>query len=245
MSNMQANDALKNINKPLWAVHAPDDAPFLDKNIISLDLAGLGDLSGLPADKEIFKARYDESYPERNPVERASGANLIYRLAHELNIGDYVMFQRGSVINLGVIAGGYEFDAASGCHQRRVEWKNGLPSNGFSRAALREANASPLALSPVRRYTGEFFAAWNVPYLETPETSGQTVKRAPEISERADFTRNPEILIPVWKPDNHTRPCTLDELNQAFENARDFPEFLANILQTMGYQVSAAACAPR
>ena len=260
----------KNGNKTLWTIHAAEDAPFLDKNIIYINFPELGDLSDLRG-KEDFKARYDQIYPDQNPVARTSGANLIFRLVRELQTGDYILYQHGSYISLGEISGEYEFNAADpGFEQKRsVEWKNALPSSGFSKAALREMNASPLGLFAVKRYTGEFFSAWGVPYLEDPESVTRAKREARETDNKARELNSANAFDPQniaaafhnfdnlnnlnnlnnqdykvkdedLKSESVTRSCTLEDLNQAFEKARDFPEFLANVFLIMG---APAGCA--
>ena len=244
----------KNGNKTLWTIHAAEDAPFLDKNIIYINFPELGDLSDLRG-KEDFKARYDQIYPDQNPVARTSGANLIFR----------ILYQHGSYISLGEISGEYEFNAADpGFEQKRsVEWKNALPSSGFSKAALREMNASPLGLFAVKRYTGEFFSAWGVPYLEDPAPVIKAKREARETDNKARELNSANAFDPQniaaafhnlnnlnnqdykvkdedLKSESVTRSCTLEDLNQAFEKARDFPEFLANVFLIMG---APAGCA--
>ena len=248
----------KNGNKTLWTIHAAEDAPFLDKNIIYINFPELGDLSDLHG-KEDFKARYDRIYPDQNPVARTSGVNLIFRLVRELKTGDYILYQHGSYISLGEISGEYEFNAADpGFEQKRsVEWKNALPSSGFSKAALREMTALPLGLFAVKRYTGEFFSAWGVPYLEDPEPVIKAKREARETDNKARELDNANAFDPQniaaafnnfnnqakdgdLKSESVTRSCTLEDLNQAFEKARDFPEFLANVFLIMG---APAGCA--
>jgi len=55
----------------IWGIHAGKtgdaDTLFLKKHLIGLGWTKVGDLSSLPADREAFKARVAESYPEKKP----------------------------------------------------------------------------------------------------------------------------------------------------------------------------------
>jgi restriction system protein len=56
-------------NSSLWGIHAGKagdaDNLFLTQNVIALGWVAVGDLSKLPPDREAFKARVRECYPER------------------------------------------------------------------------------------------------------------------------------------------------------------------------------------
>jgi restriction system protein len=80
----------------LWGIHAGKtgdaDRLFLTQNVIALGWADVGDLSKLPADREAFKARLKECYPDRKEGYFPVAGGQLFRFVREVKIGDYVVY---------------------------------------------------------------------------------------------------------------------------------------------------------
>lgn len=102
----------------------------------------MGDLSLIQADRDAFKEKYTEVYPDAKKGSIANGAGMLYRFTHEVGIGDYVVFPSkiDRQINIGVVEGGYEYhpEAAEYAQQHKVKWLKHLPRTSFSQGALYE-----------------------------------------------------------------------------------------------------------
>ena len=96
--------------KKIWGIHTKDDNLFLHQDVIAIGWKEMGDLSQIQADRDAFKEKYTEVYPDAKKGSIANGAGMLYRFAHEVEIGDYVVFPSkiDRQINIGVIEGGYE-----------------------------------------------------------------------------------------------------------------------------------------
>lgn len=72
----------------------------------------------------------------------ANSAGMLYRFAHEVQIGDYIVFP--SKINIGTIESDYIYisDTDSYVQQRKVKWLKHLPRTAFSQGALYEIGSA-------------------------------------------------------------------------------------------------------
>ena len=78
----------------VWGMHAGKtgdaDSLFLKKDVIALGWSKVGDLSKLKSDREAFKAKVAEVYPEKKPGAIPNNAGQLYRFVHEMKIGDII-----------------------------------------------------------------------------------------------------------------------------------------------------------
>lgn len=72
----------------------------------------------------------------------ANSAGMLYRFAHEVQIGDYIVFPLK--INIGTIESDYIYisDTDSYVQQRKVKWLKHLPRTAFSQGALYEIGSA-------------------------------------------------------------------------------------------------------
>ena len=152
----------------LWAAHSLGDAFTPDDGAIAFDWPDMGDLSALPPDREAFRQKFDEAYPDANAANRTAVAGALYRLAHEMEPGDYIACLHGDTVSLGTVSGPYAF--RDNAHTRPVNWLRHVQQSQFSRDAMREITYSPVRLFPVKRFAGEFLAVLGVEWLEPPTT---------------------------------------------------------------------------
>ena len=163
----------------LWSFYTNEEAALLGGGEIMLRDRGEGDLSLLPAERGAFRARFDDTVT----------ANVLYRFAHELHIGDYVLLRttHGAPVELGRVSGGYAY--AAGEHRRSVRWLRRLQSDEISSGAMREityASASPLF--EVKRYANEFFARLGLSIQSAPQGSTAAERFAARWSIRREKT---------------------------------------------------------
>lgn len=50
--------------KRVWGIHTMDDNLFLHQDVIAIGWREMGDLSQIPADRDAFKEKYLEVYPD-------------------------------------------------------------------------------------------------------------------------------------------------------------------------------------
>ena len=128
--------------KKIWGIHTQDDNLFLRNNVIAIGWRDMGDLRSIGDDRDAFKARYAEVYPNAKKGSVASGAGMLFRFLYEAQIGDYVVFPSKSnrQINIGTIESDYiyEENAHEYAQQRKVKWLKHLPRTSFSQGALYE-----------------------------------------------------------------------------------------------------------
>ena len=246
-------------NKPikLWAVHSLGDAFSIDSGVLAFDWPAMGDLSSLRPDKDAFRQKFDAAYPDANAANRAAVAGALYRLVHEMEIGDYVACLHGDTVSLGTVAGAYEF--RDDAHRRPVNWLRHIPQASFSRDAMREITCSPVRLFAVKRFVGEFLAQIGVEWSE-PEPERPAAKR-PAVTDGAESDATPaprpaatrtETASVVAPAPVSVRVCTLraadyagsDTAKFALDALRrnltreEFRKFVAGLLRAMGYTIS-------
>ena len=136
---------MRNEEKRMWGIHTQDEDLFLHQNVIAIGWKDMGNLSQIRADRDAFKEKYIEIYPDAKRGSIATSAGMLYRFAHEVEIGDYVVFPSkiNRQINIGVIESEYEYNpsAIEYVQQRKVKWLKHLPRTLFSQGALYEVGS--------------------------------------------------------------------------------------------------------
>ena len=171
----------------LWGIHTQDDYLFLHGNVIAVGWKEIGDLSVIAPDRESFREKYASTYPDSKKGSIATSSGMLYRFAHEMQIGDYVVFPSKSdrMVNIGVVEGDYQFvpDAAEYKQQRSVKWIKHLPRTSFSQGALYEIG-SFMSLFTVKNYADEFLASLDKGFKKSlPEEDESVGATAEEIIE--------------------------------------------------------------
>ena len=93
--------------KKVWGIHTMDDHLFLKNNLIGIGWREIGDLLLIDADREAFKEKYKQIFVDSKPQAIPTCAGMLFRFAHEMQIGDYVVFPSkiDRMINLGIVEG--------------------------------------------------------------------------------------------------------------------------------------------
>lgn len=209
----------------VWGIHGGKtgdaDALFLKKNYIAIGWAKMGDLGKLAADREAFKLRVVEAYPDKKPGAIPNNAGQTFRFVHEIKVGDIVVYpsQRDHKIHLGKVTGAYRYEPSieeSYPNLRPVKWLKELPRTDFTQGALYEIG-SAMSLFQVRNYGDEFRNA-----LE-----GKPTAPPPE--------HDPTVDVVLRDIEQTTRDFILKQLGQELKG-HPFAEFVAHLLGTMGYR---------
>lgn len=208
----------------VWGIHTRDDELFLKENVIAIGWKEMGNLSLIEPTREAYKEKYETTYPDAKKGSIATGAGMLYRFCHEVQIGDYVVFPSKSnrQVNIGVVEGGYQYDTShyEYVQTHKVKWLKHLPRTLFSQGALYETG-SALTFFTVKNYSDEFIAALDPGYKKAfqPETEDESVAATAD-----------EII-------ESTRDFILKELSRQLKGY-ELEEFAADLLQAMGYRTT-------
>lgn len=211
-------------NVKVWGIHARDDMLFLNNNIIAIGWEEMGDISTIAPSRDAYKERYIEVYPDAKKGSVATSAGMLYRFAHEVQEGDYIVFPSkiDRKINIGIIESQYFYDdsADSYNNRRKVKWLKHLPRTAFSQGALYEVG-SALSFFQVKNYADEYLKALDIDFkgnIVEPDTDETVAQTAEEIIES-------------------TRDFILKELSKNLKGY-DLELFVADLLHTMGYRTT-------
>ncbi|MGD9498199.1 MAG: restriction endonuclease [Armatimonadota bacterium] len=135
----------------VWGIHASKtgdaDTLFRTHSVIALGWHKIGDLTGLPEDREAFKRRMADAFPQMKEGAIPVNAGQLFRFTHEAALGDVVAYpsKRDRQICLGHITGEYQYRPdlePTYPHQRSVEWVREVPRSQFSQGALYEIGSA-------------------------------------------------------------------------------------------------------
>jgi restriction system protein len=210
--------------KKVWGIHTMDDHLFLKNNLIGIGWREIGDLLLIDADREAFKEKYKQIFVDSKPQAIPTCAGMLFRFAHEMQIGDYVVFPSkiDRMINLGIVEGEYTFvnDGSHYVHRRKVKWLKHLPRTAFSQGALYEVG-SALTLFLIKNYADE--------YLLALEKSSKKIEIVADDAEVVEKTT--EDII------ESTKDYILKELSKNLKGY-DLENFIADLLRAMGYRAT-------
>ena len=210
----------------LWGIHAGKtgdaDALFLKKNCVALGWTKMGDLTSLKADRDAFKARVAEVYPEKKPGAIPNNAGQLFRFVHEMKLGDMVIYpsKRDRQVHLGRVESDYTYDPKTEPgypHARKVKWLREVSRTQFSQGALYEIG-SAMSFFLVKNYADEFRAA-----LE-----GQSAPLPP-------VAQDDSVAAVAEDIEETTRDFVLKRLAQELKG-HPFADLVAHLLNTMGYR---------
>ena len=209
----------------VWGIHTLDDNLFLKENVMAIGWGEIGDLNEIVPDREAFKKKYSEVYSNEKKMKIATSAGMLYRFAHEVQIGDYIVFPSkiNREINIGTVESGYIYnpDAGTYVQQRKVKWLKHFPRTAFSQGALYEIG-SAMSFFSVKNYADEFLTALDKDFkgsISADSTDDETVAATAD-----------EII-------ENTRDYILKELSRNLKGYA-LEEFVADLLTAMGYRTT-------
>jgi len=181
----------------------------------------MGDLSLLRADREAFKEKYVEIYPNAKKGGIATVSGVPYRFLHEMKEGDLIAYpsKQDRHIHIGRIQGGYRYDPVGERgypHRRSVQWLKHVPRLDFSQGALYEIG-SALSLFQVKNYADEFRSTLKV--------------KMPSI---AKVDQDASVEAVTEDIEDTTRDFVLKRLAQEMKGL-PLEGFVAHLLRCMGY----------
>src|SRR5579859_3456966 len=148
----------------LWGIHAGKtggaEKLFLEKNVVALGWKDIGDLTGLPRDRDAFKARMLAAYGDTHkPGMIPVSAGQLFRFIHEMAPGDVVLYpvKGDHLVRVGTVEGPYVYSTdldATYPHRRTVRWITTIPKASFSTDAMNELG-SALSFFSVRNNADE------------------------------------------------------------------------------------------
>lgn len=211
--------------KRVWGIHTLDDNLFLKENVVAIGWNEVGDLSKIAPDRDAFKKKYTETYPDAKKMSIATSAGMLYRFANEVQIGDYIVFPSkiNREINIGTVESNYIYDPDTGSYvqQRKVKWLKHLPRTAFSQGALYEIG-SALSFFSVKNYADEFLTALDKNFKGTVS---------------ADTADDETVAATADEIIENTRDYILKELSRNLKGY-DLEEFVADLLSAMGYRTT-------
>lgn len=209
----------------VWGIHTLDDNLFLKENVIAIGWEEIGDLNKIAPDREAFKKKYIETFPNDKKMKVATSAGMLYRFALEVQIGDYIVFPSkiNREINIGTIESDYIYnpDEEVYVQQRKVKWLKHLPRTVFSQGSLYEIG-SAMSFFSVKNYADEFLAALDKDFKANYSSYGNDDET---VAATAD-----EII-------ENTRDYILKELSRNLKGYA-LEEFVADLLSAMGYRTT-------
>lgn len=213
--------------KRVWGIHTMDDHLFLNNDLIAIGWREMGDLSSIEVDREAFKEKFRQIYPDSKPQAVPGAAGMLFRFVHEIQIGDYVVFPSkcDRMINIGIVEGEYTYFSSDSHYvqRRKVRWIKHLPRTAFTQGALYEVG-SALTLFSVKNYADE--------YLSALEKGGRKVEIVSDDAEVVEKTA--EDII------ESTKDYILKELSKNLKGY-DLESFVADLLRSMGYRATVSA----
>ena len=222
--NLLGDVGMADIEKKIWGIHTYDEALFLKDDKMAIGWKEIGNLREIQANRDDFKKKYVQVYPDASKGAVATCAGMLYRFCHEVQIGDYVVYPSKSdrMINIGEITGDYEFvpDAHEYVQQRNVKWLKHIPRTSFSQGALYEIG-SALSFFAVKNYADEFLSALDKGFK----------KHAAANDEDDTVGATAEDII------ESTKDFISKELSRNLKGYA-LEEFVADLLRAMGYRTT-------
>ena len=95
--------------KKIWGIHTQDEGLFLKEDKIAIGWKEIGNLKDIPANRDDFKEKYIQVFPDAKKGSIPTSVGMLYRFCHEVQIGDYVVYPSKSdrMINIGEVTGDY------------------------------------------------------------------------------------------------------------------------------------------
>ncbi len=215
---------MTNDERKIWGIHTQDDNLFLKDNLIAIGWPNMGDLSKIEANRDAFKDKYIQAYPDAKKGNIANGAGMLYRFCYEAQVNDYVVFPSkiNREVNIGVIEGNYIYDPSQTeyVQTRKVKWLKHLPRTVFSQGALYEIG-SAMSFFTVKNFADEFMAALDKDFRKNFSSD----------SEDESVGATADDII------ESTKDFILKELSRQLKGY-DLESFVADLLRAMGYRTT-------
>jgi len=215
---------MTNDERKIWGIHTQDENLFLKDNLIAIGWPNMGDLSKIEDNRDAFKKKYIQSYPNAKKGSIPTAAGMLYRFCCDVQIDDYVVFPSKSnrEVNIGTIVGNYIYDSSQTeyVQTRKVKWLKHLPRTAFSQGALYEIG-SAMSFFTVKNFADEFLAALDKDFKKNFSSDSED----DSVGATAD-----DII-------ESTKDFILKELSRQLKGY-DLESFVADLLRAMGYRTT-------
>ncbi len=187
-----------------------------------------GDLTGVPNDREAFKARLHERFPDKSNPWVANAAGQLLRFRHVMSVDDLVVYPRKAdrTINVGKITGDYVYDTSRSeryPNGRDVEWlRPELSRDLFSQGCLYEFG-SALSVFTITSHAAEVIGVLR---------GGQQPEAQSEVGGKSTLPAEDEPSV------ERIAELTQDFVLKTFQTelkGHGFAEFCGWLLEAMGY----------
>lgn len=216
----------------VWGIHMPEELgpEAVDGSYVAIGWDELGDLSSLPADREVIKAAIGAAYPDKKQGAIPVEAGVVYRFVHEIKPGDFIIYpsKHDRMVNVGKFTGSMEFREGpvygddSKPNRRGVTWLGHFPRSDFSQSALYEIG-SILTLFRVRNHASEFLS-------KVDQTMSADADQEQELTPDDD-----SVSSTVTRQAEETAQDFVIKRIHTQLSGHDFEEFIAHLLECMGY----------
>ena len=217
----------------IWGIHAGKtgdaDALFLQGNYVAIGWDPMGDLAAIAPNRDAFKAKVEQVFPDKKPGAIPGIAGQSFRFAHEMKVGDVLAYpsRASRQIHLGHVTSAYRHDpqvSAGYPNLRGAKWVTSLPRTKFSQGALYEIG-SAMSLFQIKNHADEYLAALANKAVPVPVASDETVAEvAHEVQESTE-----DFILKTLAQDLKGHP---------------FADFVAHLLTTMGYRTRVSPPGP-
>ncbi len=213
-------------NATIWGIHAGAmgqvDKLFLSKSnpSVAVGWPDMGDLSLMAQDREAFKNKIKEAYPDTKKGAVPTAAGVLFRFIYEMKPQDVIIYpsKTDRKVHIGEVIGNYQFSFdydKEYPHFRSVKWLKHIPRSDFSQGALYEIG-SALSLFQVKNYADEFTAAIEGGTPEIINNEDESVSDILEVTEQS------------------TKDFVFKKLSKELKGY-SFEDFVAHILNLIGY----------
>lgn len=217
----------------LWGLHHRGAYELVSAGMVAIGWPDAGDLTDLPDDRDAFKARMRESFPDRSEAWVANAAGQLLRFRHVMQVGELVVYSRKAdrTINIGRISGAYAYQPevwGRYPNRRSVEWlKTEIPRERFSSGCLYEIG-SALSVYTIKEHKGELLAVLG-DEAALPDPSG-----ADEEPLAAELEPVSEDEPDVERISELTGDFILKEFSTTLKG-HDFATFCGWLFEALGY----------
>lgn len=217
----------------VWGVHMPvwvGDDP-IERGYVCLGWRQLGDIFSIPADREEFKRRIANAYPEKKAGAIPVDAGTLFRFAHEVAAGDLIIYpsKHNRMVNIGHATGKKWHDAVLAADEESkpnfvgVKWLGHFPRSDFSQAALNEIG-SFITLFRVREHIAEFLA----------KAGGASSGAPAEAEEEQSVSDDLASQTASQLAEENAQDFIIRRLHTVL-NGYEFEHFTAHLMECLGY----------
>jgi len=216
----------------VWGIHMPvwvGEEP-IEKGYVCIGWKAMGNIFELPNDREAYKKRLAQAYPDAKPRAIPVDAGTLFRFAHEISAGDVIVYpsKHNRMVNIGR-ANGRKWHLVNPRNEedkpnyQAVEWLGSFARSEFSQAALSEIG-SFITLFSVRQHREEFLAKVGLGSFPPPQET--------EVDSPADddeVSQNASILA-----EETTQDFVIRRIYGGL-SGHEFEHFTAHLMECLGY----------